>query len=169
MSLATDPIAALGAEHRTLGETLLRHQEALIERRLAEAASLLEAYERELLRHMAFEERHLLARCLGGGAARWPSEVYRAEHRRIRQLLRRSIERLTRARAAPLTAAGLIALLDEERTLKRLVEHHHEREEQALFVELGSAGAPPCADGDPAPGSAARSRPDGPGPVSRTR
>jgi hypothetical protein len=30
----------------------------------------------------------------------------------------------------------LISLLDEERTLKHLLEYHHEREEKALFGEL---------------------------------
>ncbi len=100
MSLATDPIAVLEEEHRALGTTFLRHQESLLERRLAEAASLLEAYEHALLCHIAFEERHVLPHCLGAGAARWPGEVYRAEHRRIRQLLRQNIGRLTRVRSA---------------------------------------------------------------------
>ena len=54
MSLATDPIAVLEEEHRALGTTFLRHQESLLERRLAEAASLLEAYEHALLCHIAF-------------------------------------------------------------------------------------------------------------------
>ena len=74
MSLATDPIAVLGEEHRAHGTTFLRHQEALLERRLAEAASLLEAYEHALLCHIAFEERHVcrtaLARAPPGGRAK---------------------------------------------------------------------------------------------------
>jgi hypothetical protein len=72
---------------------------------------------------------------------RWPPQVYRAEHRRIEQLLARTGERLRREGHLGITAAALIGILDEERTLKRLIEHHHEREETALFSEVRRAAS----------------------------
>jgi hypothetical protein len=58
---------------------------------------------------------------------------------RIEQLLEKARERLQREAHRRITAAALIALFDEERTLKRLVEHHHEREETALFAKVFKA------------------------------
>lgn len=139
----------LRGQHFSLGDLFARHQEALVDRRWAEAARLLGEYGQRLLEHIDFEERHLLPRCDVVGPARWPSAVYRAEHRRIEQLLRKAADRLTHARGSAATSAVLISLLDDERTLKRLLEHHHEREEQALFVELRDAtsgAGPPAAD-----------------------
>lgn len=137
-----DAVQLLLGHHVALGDLFARHQEALVGRRWAEAARLLEEYEQSLLRHIDFEEQHLLSRSDAVGNARWPSAVYRAEHRRIEQLLRKAADRLSRARGSEITPAVLISLLDEERTLKHLLEHHHEREEKALFVELRDAGAP---------------------------
>lgn len=140
MDIGIDSIDVLLGDHLALGDLFSRHQEALVERRWTEAARLLEEYEQRLLRHIDFEEQHLLSRADVLGNARWPSTVYVAEHRRIGQLLRKAADRLTRARASEMTSAVLISLLDEERTLKHLLEHHHEREEKALFVELRGAG-----------------------------
>lgn len=151
----------LRGQHLSLGDLFACHQEALVDRRWAEAARLLEEYGQRLLEHIDFEERHLLPRCDSAGHARWPAAVYRAEHRRIEQLLRKAADRLTRARGAAVTSAVLITLLDEERTLKRLLEHHHEREEQALFMELSAAsGADLPGAGIEAAASKGRGRPD---------
>ncbi len=109
-----------------------------MERRWAQAAQLLVEYEQRLRAHMQFEERHLLAHCRAG-RSRWGPEVYLAEHRRIEQFVRKAMERLARARRFGVTAAAMIALLDEEKTLKHVVEHHHEREEKGLFAELRGA------------------------------
>lgn len=116
--------------------SLPRHQEALLDRRFGDATQLLEEYGERLREHIALEERYLLPKCAALDSARWPPQVYRAEHRRIEQLLARTDERLRREGHRGITAAVLISILDEERTLKRLVEHHHEREETALFSEV---------------------------------
>lgn len=136
-----DAVDLLSGHHLALGDLFARHQEALLDRRWADAARLLEEYEQGLLRHIDFEERYMLPPSGGGANARWPSRVYRAEHRRIEQLLRKAADRLTCARGSEITPSILISLLDEERTLKHLVQHHHEREEKALFLELRGAGA----------------------------
>jgi hemerythrin-like domain-containing protein len=123
-------------QHLAFGDLFARHQEALLDRRLEDAARMLEEYGERLRTHIALEERALLPKCGSHGSSRWPPEVYRAEHRRIEQLLEEARERLQREARRGITAAALIAILDEERTLKRLVEHHHEREETALFTEV---------------------------------
>lgn len=114
-----------------------RHQEALVTRYWKQAASLLEEYSTRLRRHIEIEQRLLLPHCDAVSASiRWQARVYRAEHERIAQLLARNIQHLAQTRQRGMTPAGLIALLDEERMLKHVLEHHHEREEQGLFAEL---------------------------------
>lgn len=141
MNLNENAVPLLVQQHIVLGDLFASHQEALVDRRWAQAARLLDEYEQTLLSHIHFEERHLLPRCDAMGGMQWPGAVYKAEHRRIEQLLREAADRLARARGAGITPASLISLLDDERTLKRLVEHHHEREEKALFVEARQAAA----------------------------
>ena len=132
----------LERQHRVLEELLARHQVALIERRSADATRLFGEYAAGLTRHIEFEERHLLPRCDLLEGPRWSDTVYRAEHRRIEGLMLGTAERLRRAGPAQISSLMLIALLDAERTFKHPVEHHHTREEQALFAELRHARAP---------------------------
>lgn len=124
-------------EHDALARLYGRHQEALVTRYWQQAASLLEEYSTRLSRHIEIEQRLLLPHCDAVSASiRWQARVYRAEHERIAQLLARNIQHLAQTRQRGMTPAGLIALLDEERMLKHVLEHHHEREEQGLFAEL---------------------------------
>lgn len=138
MDTSLNPVDLLLEQHVAFGDLFARHQEALIDRRWAEAALLLDEYGARLSRHIELEERYLLPQCPTAGRVRWPAKVYSAEHRRIEQLLKQARERLARERQHGITNAALISLLDSERTLKHLVEHHHEREEQALLCELRS-------------------------------
>lgn len=146
MDTGTDPLDLLRQQHGALADLFASHQEALLDRRWTEAARLLERYDRRLRGHIRLEEQHLLPHCEQAQGMRWPANVYRAEHRRIEQLLEKAAARLAIAQRHGITAAVLISLLDEERTLKHLLEHHHEREEKGLFGELratlsGAAGS----------------------------
>jgi len=136
MDTALDPFDLLLEQHVAFTHLFARHQEALLDRRLDDATRLLEEYAEQLREHIALEERCLLPKCAALDSVRWPPRVYLAEHRRIEQLLARAGERLRCGMQGGITAAVLISILDEERTLKRLVEHHHEREETALFSEV---------------------------------
>ena len=136
MDTASDPFELLLEQHVAFADLFARHQEALLDRRFEDAARLLDEYCGRLREHIALEERCLLPKCAALDSVRWPPQVYRAEHRRIEQLLARTGERLRREGHLGIAAATLISILDEERTLKRLVEHHHEREETALFSEV---------------------------------
>jgi len=136
-ALNPDPLALLVREHASLERLFARHQEALVNRSWARAARLLESYGRHLQRHIAIEEQLLLPHCqMTGAGLRWKAGVYSAEHRRVELLLGNNRERLAHARRRGMTATALVALLDQEKTLKHLVGHHHEREETALFAEL---------------------------------
>lgn len=140
MDTSFDPLEFLLEQHVAFADLFAHHQEALLDRRFEDATRLFEEYGERLREHIALEERCLLPRCAALGSVRWPPAVYRAEHRRIEQLLAKTGGRLRCDGRRGITASTLISILDEERTLKRLVEHHHEREEMALFSEL-RAGA----------------------------
>lgn len=131
-----DPVDVLLRQHAALDDLFARHQAALLDRRWAEAARILEEYGVRLRSHIELEERHLLPRFARIATVRWPAGIYRAEHRRSEQLLEKAWERLAHERRRGITTASLISLIDEERTLKHLIEHHHEREEKGLFGEL---------------------------------
>ena len=138
MDAIADPFAALTEEHAELTRLFSYHQEALLDRDWVMAARLLGSYRERLYRHMEIEERFVLdpARVPAAAHPRWTTELYRAEHRRVRLYLERVDEWLTRARHDGAPAGMLIGLLDRERTLKHLLEHHHHREEVVLFAHL---------------------------------
>lgn len=134
----TDTIARC---HRQLDELFLYHQEALLEGRFAEALVLLDCYKSPHDLHKALEDEQLLPRHAGlGDGVRWPTSLYGHEHDRIGRLLSKLEERLHGAAEQHLGGRArrraIIALLEQEKTLKGVVEHHQEREEQGLLPEL---------------------------------
>ena len=138
MEAFADPFETLCEQHAQLAQMFAYHQEALLDRDWSAAAKLLGSYRERLYRHMEIEERFVLdaAPVPAATPERWTMQVYRAEHRRITLYLEKLDEWLTRAQADGAPAGMLIGLLDRERTLKHLLEHHHHREEMALFTEL---------------------------------
>lgn len=132
--LHLDPIGVLQQEHVALQKMFALHQQALVIRAWAHAAHLLEDYQQRLQRHIQLEERFLLPYCPQVKTPQqWPAHVYALEHRRLEELLNQAGTRLAVARRRGVKPAALIALLDQEKTLKHLLEHHHERENRALF------------------------------------
>lgn len=132
--LRFDPIDAFQQEHVALHRMFALHQEALITRAWARAAHLLEHYRKRLQRHIRLEEHYLLPYCPQEKTAdQWPAHVYVAEHRRAEELLDKAVAHLALARRRGVKPAALIALLDQEKTLKNLMEHHDDREGMALF------------------------------------
>jgi hypothetical protein len=132
-----DPITTLADEHVALVQLFARHQEALVTRAWARAARLLAHYRKRLQYQIQLEERYLLPYCVEDQApGQWQAHVYMAEHRRLEELLHKVGIQLATARRRGVTPAVLIALLDEEKTLKRAVEYHYQREEITLFTVL---------------------------------
>lgn len=130
--------ARILAEHQEMDELLLRHQEALIEQDMAAALSHYAAFERMLQAHIALEDSQLLPLHAQLPKTQWRTLVYSAEHEKLLQVAQLIGQRI----AAPLPAEKsarlrhIIKLLDEERSLKNLVEHHNEREEKGMLPEL---------------------------------
>lgn len=122
----------------------LIHQEALVMGRFHDARILLDCYQGPHELHKTFEDDHLLPRhATLERPVQWQSSLYDHEHRRIGRLMERLVERLDtledcRMAAGPRRRA-IITLLEEEKTLKGMVEHHQEREEKGLLPELDGA------------------------------
>lgn len=133
-----DTLCILRREHASLDTLFRRHQEVLVSHAWARAARLLIQYQERLTVHILLEEKFLLPYCNddSGSSPRWGSHVYRTEHRKLEELVRAVSVRLRSARRRGVTPAMLIDLLDKERTLKHVAQHHHEREENGLFTEL---------------------------------
>lgn len=133
-----DTLCILRREHASLDALFRRHQEVLVSHAWAWAARLLIQYQERLTVHIRLEEKFLLPYCNddSGSSSRWGSRVYRTEHRKLEELVRVVTVRLASARRRGVTPAMLIDILDKERTLKHVVQHHHEREEKGLFTEL---------------------------------
>jgi hypothetical protein len=75
-----------------------------------------------------------------GDPGRWPASLYSSEHDKVQELLKKIECRLLSLRDDRLSGKamrrGIIALLDEQKTLKGVCEHHQEREEVGLLPEL---------------------------------
>ncbi len=123
-------------QHRRLERLFARHQEALVAQAPRRAAGFLSRYRGLLAAHTAQEEQWLALLQTLDIRTRWPVRVYRAEHKRFtRQVaaLEASIRALPDEAMAP---ARLIELIEREKTLKGLSQHHHACEEEDLYRTL---------------------------------
>lgn len=135
--LRSDAYVAMVEAHDALDEAFAAHQDALVEGRVLEAKERFFAFRDGLLDHMRIEDDQLLPVYalmpdppVGGGA-----DLFRAEHERIRKLLdefSRLFERLT----ARLTSRDLVAVIERQRLLKHVLEHHNLREQTHLYPTL---------------------------------
>ncbi len=131
--------AAVTRCHAGLEAVFAGHQEALLLGELAMAGELLDAYRALQRVHIGFEDGQLLRRARQGGFdLRWPVRLYDAEHRKIEGLLDKVTRRLAALPAGDEAALRreVLALLEAERVLKHVCEHHEAREEQDLLPRL---------------------------------
>ena len=138
--LSTSDLATrILADHHDMDELLLLHQEALIEQDMVEALARFEVFHARLRAHIELENCELLPLHEALPTPRWRTQVYALEHDKILELAAKIHERLQ----SPVLKRGqaqrrwIIDLLDSERTLKNVVEHHEEREEKGMLPELG--------------------------------
>lgn len=124
--------------HERLEAIFLAHQDALVRGDLEGAQKALARYRAGLEQHIQDEETHLLPRYdAAAHPRRWQADVFVAEHRKLLELLGELEVAL-----GPLNPASeswpraLVVVLEAEATLKGVAEHHHAREEQALFPTL---------------------------------
>jgi len=126
--------------HQWLDELFLAHRTALLSLDISQAKLLFDRYETNLLAHMKDEEESLIpiygARIsdVPGGAV----ELFIAEHKKIRGFLaefRQALRELRNQKGLALKHKA-IELLDREGMYKGLLQHHHAREQNALYPWL---------------------------------
>jgi len=127
--------------HHQLDEVFLLHQESLLQGQLGNAVCILTAYMACHAVHLKFEDDVLLPkyeRLLKQG--RWDATLYQQEHQKIQDLHIKIETQLNWLKQQTLTPSqirrNIIQLLDREKSFKGLCEHHQEREEASLFIEL---------------------------------
>lgn len=127
--------------HLELDELLWLHQEALLEQDLPLARELFSLFREVLMGHLQQENAALLPRFEALGLkGQWPLLVYQKEHEKIVQLLDKTSAWLERLPTGPHNARrNILAVLEYQRTLKNVIEHHEEREEKGLLPELDAA------------------------------
>ena len=132
-STPTDP----RREHAAMLLTLHAACSAVITGELATARIRLDALDRLQARHIRYEEQVLLPRL--PRHPRWTAAVYLAEHRKLESLLQRIRAQWHTLPPRLDDPAQRLAVLDALHPLRHVLEHHFEREEQALFDETREA------------------------------
>ena len=124
--------------HEALDECFLLHQEALVTGELPHAAVLFADYRDLLHLHIHHEDNILLpVFARNGRMKRWPPELYTGEHDKLKGFLRRSEAGLQKLIASDdVKPRDLVAQIDLEGGLKRLLDHHDQREQENLFPIL---------------------------------
>jgi len=127
-------ISTLKQEHKQIMKRLQQHRLALMAGEIGHAAEILTNLREEQEAHMALEETELLPRL--NSDARWAEKVYLAEHRKLRELLDRSLSELDSLPVQIHNNVLILDLLERGILFKHVLEHHFEREEMALFTEI---------------------------------
>ena len=135
-SFSNRKLQRLKHQHRRLERLFARHQEALVAQTPRRAAGFLSRYRRLLAAHIAQEDQWLAVMQALDIKTRWPLRVYRAEHRRLTRQVAALEASIRALRDEPVAPARLIELIEREKSLKGLSEHHHAREEDDLYRQL---------------------------------
>ena len=137
------PLHDIMAEHRQFHELLQEHQVHLVEGGSENAGLAWERFRRALLAHIHGEEEVILpvyeATCSPerGGEP----DVFRREHQRLRRMLTELSAWLAAWEGRTWPATEVILLVEREKTLKDLLEHHDQREDRHLYGALRAANS----------------------------
>lgn len=128
-------------QHLDIREIFARHQEALLEGQLYDASNWLEQFFVCQKAHMQIEENYLFPEFAKiERKSKWDYSLYEKEHDKISKLSDNISADLSWLSEQELNESqkrrNIISLLDKEKTLKGLNEHHEEREEEAMLKEL---------------------------------
>ena len=128
-------------QHLELRELFARHQEALLQGHFDIADEWLQHFAVCQKAHMQIEEAYLFPEFAKlERKSKWDVSLYEKEHAKIKTLLQNISDDLNWLSEQELNESqrrrNIIALLDKEKTLKGLNEHHEEREEEAMLKEL---------------------------------
>ncbi len=142
---------AIDQQHLFLNETFLLHQEALILCRPELSLSIFKEYMAFQISHLTFENDFLLPELSKIKDARWPHTLYKHEHNKVEQMLSKNLKNITEgcrylehegASSTSTYRRWLIELLEKQKSLKNVLEHHEAREEQGMLMELDNNLAP---------------------------
>ena len=123
--------------HRQIDELFLLHQEAVIAQELSLAEQALRIFSKFLKSHIELEDQLLLPAHESLGAEKcWRTLIYQEEHKKLLSLLDNILDMMNRPPQPEDMRRWVIELIDYERTFKNVMEHHEEREEKGLLVEL---------------------------------
>ncbi len=128
-------------QHLDLRELFMQHQEQLLQGEFQIALDQLQQFKHYLQIHMQLEEQHVFPEFTNiERKSRWELSLYEQEHEKINTHYNRLVNDLTGLLKQKLnesqTRRNIIALLDREKTFKGMLEHHEEREEDAMLTEL---------------------------------
>lgn len=133
---------AIDKQHQQLGELFLMHQEALLLQDVELAMEIFYSYKALQVAHLTFENDHLLPELAKLNDTRWPHSLYLHEHNKVRDLLNKNDLNLNKAQEVRNTESNkqyrrwLIDLFEQQKSLKNVLEHHEQREEQGMLSEL---------------------------------
>ncbi|MCB1043070.1 MAG: hypothetical protein KDC35_09035 [Acidobacteria bacterium] len=119
--------------HEALESVFHAHLLALASYRFAEAAQLFCVYHKQLNLHIELEDTLVIPVFKRAEPLKyWPASTFLAEHQKIQKLASSYESKLHHQPGLDLRD-HLLALLEEARRLQHLIEHHHLREDRALF------------------------------------
>jgi hypothetical protein len=124
----------LTEQHQQMLQLLQEERLALLDGQVARARDILVRLRELQETHVAQEESELIP-CLPE-SARWPARVYLAEHRKLSELLGKLQHALQPLPARITDGATRLALLDLHAPFRHVLEHHFEREEKGLLLEV---------------------------------
>jgi hypothetical protein len=145
---------AIDKQHQQMEELFLLHQEALLLTKLPLARTLFSAWKNLQIAHLNFENDYLLTELETLEETRWPHTLYLHEHKKVINLLNKAEHSLKELALEELSlddgkgntnkthVSGklfrrrLIELLEQHKSLKNVLEHHEQREQQGMLIEL---------------------------------
>lgn len=124
--------------HRSLDRLLLRHQRALLDKKIPEARRHWKEYEVSLGLHMRFEEEEILPlyRKIDPPPKGCPVEFFSGEHKRLREFLNRIKRKISGLGEDKARQEKILELLELEWAYKNLMQHHDSREKNVLYPSL---------------------------------
>lgn len=138
-------LAPIEAEHDRIAADFSAHQQALV-RAIGQASAVTEArtawdrFETRLRAHIQFEDEQLIpvfAERVQPPPLGCSQELLHAEHRKLERLLSSCgeavSEHLEQHADEP---AALLALIEQQRIIREVLEHHDQRERAAFFPAL---------------------------------
>lgn len=133
-------IEQLERSHKKLRQLLLMSQECLLLSKDDKAELLIMAFSAYLQAHLEFEDCHMFPLFVSERAKtlRWQPLVYQKEHEKIVQLLELNLALFNsylgfEGREKRL---ALLELLAKQNQFEHVLEHHEQREESDMFLQL---------------------------------